>query len=75
MNMLRKILFVIFAAAGLTLGVSAQKNDPPKRPPKDPPKVEPKEKPPREKPQEDKKPKKPGMAYVVVVDLRKYGVA
>ena len=72
MKIVKKFLFMLFVVAGFALGVSAQKNDP-KKPPKNPPKVEP-GKPPRGNPppRDDKKPKKPGMAYVLVVDGKMY---
>lgn len=49
-------MFVFVAVAGLSLGVSAQKDD--KKPPKNPPTVDPKK--PSPPPRDDKKPKKPG---------------
>ena len=61
-----KFLFTFVAVAGLTLSVSAQKGDQKKpKPPKETPKIEPADK---QKPRDDKKPKKPGMAFVLVVD-------
>jgi len=74
MKIFKKFLFMLFVIAGLTLAVSAQKNDP-KKPPKNPPTVDPgKRNPPRENPppRDDKKPKKPGMAYFLVVDGKIY---
>jgi len=70
----KKFLFMLFVVAGLALGVSAQRNDP-KKPPKNPPTVDPgKKKPPKENPppRDDKKPKRPGMAYLLVVDGKRY---
>ena len=70
----KKFLFMLFVVGGLALGVSAQKNDQ-KKPPKNPPTVDPgKKNPPRENPppRGDKKPKKPGMSYVLVVEGRMY---
>ena len=71
MNILRNILFAIFAAAALTLSVSAQKDEK-RRPPKDPPKVEVPEKnrPPQNPPPKEQKPKKPAMAFVLVIDRK-----
>jgi hypothetical protein len=73
MKIAKKLLFMLFVVAGLAFAVSAQKNDP-KKPPKNPPSVDPAKKNPRENPppRDNKKPKKPGMAYVLVVDGKKY---
>lgn len=73
MNIVKRFLFIIFVVAGLVFAVSAEKNDP-KKPPKNPPTVDPgKKNPPRENPPpRDDRPKKPGMAFVLVVDGRKY---
>lgn len=55
------------AVAGLTLAVSAQKNDQ-KKPPKDPPPVvNPGQKPPKDRPPKEEKPKKPNMSFFVFV--------
>jgi len=69
MKTLKQFIFTIVAVIGLSIAVSAQKNEPKKQRPKDPPPVinpgekqRPKENPPR---REDKKPKKPGMAFMV----------
>ena len=62
MNTLKQILFTFAVVIGLSIAISAQKNDEQKKPPvKDPPPVvNPREKPPpREKPREGDKPKKP----------------
>jgi hypothetical protein len=73
MKIVKKFLFMLFVIAGLAFAVSAQKNDP-KKPPKNPPTVDPgKKDPPRgNPPRDDKKPKKPGMAFVLAVDGRVY---
>jgi hypothetical protein len=65
-------MFTLFAVVGLTLSVSAQKDDK-KRPPKDPPKVEvPDKNRPRENPPpKDDKHKKPGMEFALVVEEMK----
>lgn len=64
MNTLKQILFTFAVVIGLSIAISAQKNDPKKPPPKDPPPVvNPREKPPPQKPREGDKPKKPGMEY------------
>ena len=65
MDIVKKFLFMLLVVAGLAFSVHAQKNDP-KKPPKNPPTVDPGKKPPP--PKDDKKPKKPGMAYYLVVD-------
>jgi len=65
MKMLRQFIFTLVAVIGLSMAVSAQKDDPKKTPPKPPPPVitpGDKTKPPRE----DKKPKKPGMAFAIL---------
>jgi hypothetical protein len=76
MNTLRNILFAIFATAALTLSVSAQKDDK-RRPPKDPPKVEPadKNRPRENPPPKEQKPKKPGMDFVLVINVKKTELA
>ena len=68
MKKLREIMFVIVAVAGLSLAVSAQKDDK-NKPPKNPPTVDPGKKPPRETPppSDDKKPKKPGTEFGLLV--------
>jgi len=65
-------MFVIVAVAGLSLAVSAQKDDKKDKPPKNPPTVDPGKKPPRDNPppRDDKKPKKPGFSFLLVVDKR-----
>jgi hypothetical protein len=66
-------MFTVFAVVGLTLSVSAQKDDKKPRPPKDPPKVEvPDKNRPRENPPpKDQKPKKPGSDFELVVEEMK----
>lgn len=59
----KQFLFILVAVAGLSLGVSAQKDG--HRPPKDPPKIEPKDKP-KPPPKGEDRPKKPGYALVVL---------
>ena len=73
MNIVKRFLFVLFVVAGMAFAVSAQKNDP-KKPPKNTPTVDPgKKNPPRESPPpRNNGPKKPGMAYVLVVDGKMY---
>lgn len=73
MKILRNLLFVLFAVAGLALSVSAQKDDKKPRPPKDPPKVEPadKNRPRENPPPKENRPKKPGMEFSLVIDNRK----
>ncbi len=72
MKTFKKLLFTFVAVAGLALSVSAQKDDKKDKPPKNPPTVDPGKKPPRDNPppREDKKPKKPGMAFVLVIDRK-----
>ena len=67
MNKLKQILFTFVGVIGLSIAISAQKNDDQKKPPvKDPPPVvNPREKPPPQKPRDDK-PKKPGMEFSLV---------
>lgn len=71
MKTLKQIIFTFVAVAGLSVAVSAQKQDPKKPPPKDPPPVvnpgKPKKPPPKETPtpRDQDKPKKPGMAFFV----------
>jgi len=69
MKKFREIMFVIVAVAGLSLAVSAQKDDKKDKPPKNPPTVDPGKKPPRETPppSDDKKPKKPGTEFGLLV--------
>ena len=68
MKILRHFIFTFVAVIGLTMAVSAQKNDQKKPPPKEgrPPVVTPKDKkPPKDNPRGDrKKPKKPGMSWL-----------
>jgi hypothetical protein len=69
MRNLREIIFMFVMVVGLSLSVSAQKDDQ-KRPPKDPaPKVNPGEKPPRGNPP-PKDPKKPGMEMYLAAAKR-----
>ena len=65
MKILRQFIFTIVAVIGLSMAVSAQKDDGQKKPPKDPPVIKPEPKnPPRENPPKDgNKPKKPGMSF------------
>lgn len=71
MKKLREIVFVLVAVAGLSLAVSAQKDDKKEKPPKNPPSVDPGKKPPRDNPpKDDNKPKKPDFAFVLVVDRK-----
>jgi hypothetical protein len=73
MKKLREIMFVIVAVAGLSLAVSAQKDDKKDRPDKKPPTVDPADKnkprgnPP---PRDDKKPKKPGTDFGFLVYVK-----
>ena len=72
MKTLKKLLFTFVAVAALSFAVSAQKDDQ-KKPPKNPPTVDPgdKNKPrgnPNPSPRD--KPKKPGMAFIVVIDRK-----
>jgi len=69
MKILRHIIFILIAVAGLTFSASAQRNSNQNRPPKDPPvikpnenKVKPKETP---TPRGREKPQKPGMTTVI----------
>jgi cell division septation protein DedD len=78
MKTLRKLMFTFVAVAGLSLAVSAQKDDKKDKPPKNPPTVDPadKNKPrgnPTPTPRET--PKKPGMAFVLVIDRRQTDLA
>jgi len=64
MKVLRHILYTFLMVTCLSLAVSAQKDDQKKPPPKDPPPVinpQPKNPPP-----DSNKPKKPGIALVVI---------
>jgi hypothetical protein len=72
MKLVKHFLFMLFVVAGLALSVSAQKDDKKDRPPKNPPTVDPGKKNPPPPPKDDKRPKKPGMAYFLVVDGRIY---
>jgi len=63
MKTLRQLIFIFVAITGLTLAVSAQKNNQ-QKPPKDPPPVINPGKPPKPPPKDDK-PKKPGVSYFV----------
>lgn len=69
MKILRQFIFTVFAVAGLTLAVSAQKNDPKKPPPKaPPPKIVPGgDKKPPPPPPRGKGPKKPGEAFFLAL--------
>ncbi|GEM_PF-739478 len=64
MNTLKKTIFTLVAVVGLSLAVSAQRDDQKKPPPKDPdrPVVTPKDKPPKDQPKGGDKPKKPSFA-------------
>lgn len=66
MKTLRQLIFAFVAVVGLSMAVSAQKDDQKKPPPKDPPPViNPGQKPPRENPPKgEDKPKKPSIAFV-----------
>jgi len=70
MKILRNMLFTFVAVVGLALSVSAQKDDKRDKPPKNPPTIDPVKKPPRDNPKGHDKPKKPGMAFELVVDPR-----
>ncbi|MBP6003652.1 MAG: hypothetical protein KA746_09490 [Pyrinomonadaceae bacterium] len=63
MKVLQQIFYTLVLVAGLSLAVSAQKNDDQKKPPPKPPPpvVNPQPKP----PSDGNKPKKPGFAFVV----------
>lgn len=63
MKVLRHILFTLVMVTGLTLAVSAQKQDDPKKPPPKgtPPVINPIPKP----PPDSNKPKKPGYSLIV----------
>ena len=63
MRVLQKILFTFAMVVGLSLAVSAQKDDPKKPPPKEkPPVVNPA---PTKPPPDSNKPKKPASAFVI----------
>ena len=62
MKVLQKILFAFVMVAGLSVAISAQKDDQ-KKPPKDPPVINPGK--PQPPPPKDP-PKKPGYAFVIV---------
>lgn len=78
MKILKELFLVIAVAVALSLSVTAQKKDD-KRPPKPTPPVvrpggdknPPKETPP---PRDDRKPKKPEMGFLVVVNRRGSGI-
>lgn len=64
MKVLHKILFTFALVVGVTIAVSAQKNDPKKPPPKPPPPViTPGEG--KKPPKNDDKPKKPAYTFLV----------
>lgn len=67
MNRLKELFIGLVLVAGLSLAVSAQRNDdqkkPPPKDPKDTPKVDPPQKPPPRPPRD---PKKPGAEYSLV---------
>jgi len=65
MKKLLNLVFILVAVFGLSVSVSAQKDDKKPRPPKDPPKVEPKDKPPRDNPRDKDRPQKPEMVFAV----------
>lgn len=78
MKTLKQILFIFVLAVGLSGSVSAQKDDQKRPPPKEPaPKVNPRDEkpPPKNTPREGSKPKKPGMAYVMVVPKENFDIA
>jgi len=77
MKKLKEIMFTFVAVVGLALAVSAQRDDKKDKPPKNPPTVDPgnKTKPRENPPREDKKPKKPGMAFVLVVERHHADIA
>ena len=66
MRIIKQIFLTFAISVGLSLVVSAQKDDQ-KRPPKDPPVVNPGNRPPKGNPPkgDDKKPKKPGYAMEI----------
>lgn len=64
MSKFKGLMLGLMLLAGLTVGVSAQRtNDPKKPPPKPPP---PKVEPHPDKPPKENRPKKPGSGYAVV---------
>ena len=70
MNTLKQLIFTFAVVIGLSIAVSAQKDDQRRPPPKDPPPTvnPPREKPPPQKPPGDeKKPKKPEMAFAILL--------
>lgn len=82
MRILKQFLFITLVMAGLSLAVSAQRQDPKKPPPKGPdrPVVRPGDKPPKEKPppprDRDKRPQKPDeMSFVIVLDRARNEIA
>lgn len=78
MNTLKQLIFTLTMVVGLSLAVSAQKNnDQKKPPPKDPPPtVNPRgDKPPPRNPPREDKPKKPGMAYLLLQANEKFDIA
>jgi len=71
MRVLKEILLTFALVAGLSLAVSAQKDDQKKVPPKaNPPVVNPRQKPPPPKNDDNSKPKKPGGDAVEIVFKR-----
>ncbi|MFL6466664.1 MAG: hypothetical protein ACJ72Z_01760 [Pyrinomonadaceae bacterium] len=68
MKFLMKLLFTFVAVVGLSLSVSAQKDDKRRPPKQDPPKINPKDKPPRDNPKGNDKRKRPGMDFVLVTE-------
>jgi hypothetical protein len=65
MKFLREISFILMAVCGLTLAVSAQKDDKSRPPKEKPPVVVPGDKkPPQNPPKGDDRPKKPGFAWL-----------
>lgn len=72
MNSLKQFLFTLAMIVGLSIGVSAQKNDDQKKPPvkEPPPIVNPGKKPPRPTPpREEDKPKKPQIAFTTTLNV------
>ncbi|MEP6946373.1 MAG: hypothetical protein ABJA02_10680 [Acidobacteriota bacterium] len=69
MKLLKNILFMLTVVVGLSLAVSAQKNDGQNKPPpkERPPVINPQ---PKNPPPDSNKPKKPGFAVVIFKDLR-----
>lgn len=77
MKTLRHLISAFVAVIGLSMAVSAQKDDQKKPPIKEPPPViNPGEKPPREKPPKgEDKPKKPSIAFVFASEKTSIDVA